>query len=190
MQVIRAQREHFNDLWVLVRELHAESVRIYPFAALGMNADGVMRSFHQTLGWCLDRSVVVLIVYDGEVPTGYLHLQFSPFVGSENAPIASSVGFYIRPEYRKSKAVFHLYRKAREVVRENGYTHVQACVLTANTDTATLYEAHGYDAVATIYQRDIRKVRPDERKQPSQEVRQGGGCGDADGPAGQAGLPQ
>lgn len=188
MKVVRAQREQFSDLLRMAQELHAESVKIYPFASAGMDANGHMLYLHKILGWCLDASVVVLMVYDGDVPAGYMHLQFCPFVGSENSTIASSTGFYIRPEYRKSKAVFHLYRSARAVLREHGITHVQACVLTANTDVTKLYQSHGYDAVATVFQRDIRKVNPDERKQPGQEIRQGGSGSDEDCAGGAAGL--
>lgn len=178
MKVVRAQAEHLDDLWKLTRELYEDGVRVYPFSAAGMNQVGHLHAFHRVLGWVLDGSAWVIMVYDGVNPVGYMHLQYLPFVGSENSTIASSVGFYIRPDYRRGRATILLYREARRVLLAGGATHVQAVVLTANTETSTLYEAHGYEPVATIYQRDLRKVNPHGRIGGSQEVEQVGCGGD------------
>lgn len=193
MQVVVANHTHFPDLWMLSRELHADAVAKYPFADAGMNDKGVLMAYHRILGWTLDSSNVVLMVYDEATPVGYMHLQMIPFVGSENSTIASSVGFYIRPAYRATKATVLLYRTARKVLQANRITHVQAVVLTANKETTKLYESHGYAPIATIWQRDIRAVRPeknDGREHAGQEGEQGHLGGGEDGRAGDHGLPE
>jgi len=185
MKVIRASPENLDDLWTLSRELAADAAEKYPFSLSGMNQVGYLHDFHRILGWLLDGTVWVLMVYDGGRPAAYMHLQYSPFVGSPNSTIASSCGFYVRPEYRGGRCTVLLYRMAAKVLRGAGATHVQAMVLTANKETATLYEAHGYEAVATVYQRDVRRLHPesetegnDERPiERSQEIEQSGqGC--------------
>ena len=193
MRVIVADHTNFPDLWILSRELHEDAVAKYPFAAAGMNERGVLLAYHRIMGWCLDPSNVVLMAYDEAKPAGYMHLQMLPFVGSENSTIASSVGFYIRPEYRAGKATALLYRTARKVLQANRITHVQAVVLTANRETTTLYESHGYEPVATIFQRDIRAVRPEKdhgRELSSQEGQQGHVGGGKDRGTGDLELPE
>lgn len=193
IRVVQANHFNINDLWILTRELHDDAVKKYPFTDNGMDHRGVLQAYHRVLGWTLDLSNVVLMAYDDALAVGYMHLQMVPFVGSENSNIGSSIGFYVKPEYRAGKATALLYRTARKVLQANQKSFVQAVVLTANTETNKLYEDHGYKPVATIWQRDIRTVRPgvsDERKLERQEVLQGDGGGGQHGSDGTDGSSE
>ena len=161
IRVVTATEKEFPHVWQLSRELFAEESDKYPAYAAGMNERGVLLAYHRILGWCLDPSMVVLLAYADDVPVGYLQVEFTPFVGSPNAAIGKSIGFYVRPEWRK-RATTLLYRWARKVYQANGCTKAQATVLTTNTETRMLYEAHGWKQVAIIYERDLTKVHPGE----------------------------
>jgi GNAT superfamily N-acetyltransferase len=114
---------------------------------------GVLDVVARAAGWISDPSFMILVAADGDELIGYLAVS-PELIDDHGGQIgATSVGFYVKPEWRPRGIAGLLWRAAKGVVDEVVCQAFQAIVRPDNRDLGGALERRGFEAIGVLYER-------------------------------------